>query len=282
VSEMLDAVRSGRADLAITAISITAEREQTVDFSEPMFDAGLQIAIPESAVEHSGGFWQTLESPLIVGLLMLMLASVLIAAVVVWIIERRDNPDFQHQGMKGVFEGLWWAVVTMLTVGYGDKVTKSIVGRAFSMLFMAYGVLLVATFTATFSANLTVRGLQTDINSVSDLAGRKVATVKGTTAATYLHEHDIPALELDSVDDLVTRLNRGDVDAGVYDAPVLQYEARPGNGGHLRLVGPPFTREYYGIAAAEGSQLMNDVNLALLRLYDDGTYDRLHDTWFGT
>src|SRR5207237_3893857 len=46
VRELLDATRSKEADLAIAAISITADREIGWDFSQPMFDAGLQILTP--------------------------------------------------------------------------------------------------------------------------------------------------------------------------------------------------------------------------------------------
>ena len=41
VKELLATVKSGRADLGIAAISITAERSKEFDFSQPMFDAGL-------------------------------------------------------------------------------------------------------------------------------------------------------------------------------------------------------------------------------------------------
>src|ERR1051325_1499154 len=43
VNDILEAVKSNQADLGIAAISITAERERDWDFSQPMFDAGLQI-----------------------------------------------------------------------------------------------------------------------------------------------------------------------------------------------------------------------------------------------
>lgn len=280
VNELLDAVRTGKADAATTAISMTSEREKSVDFSVPMFNSGLQIAVPESHAHETGGLWQTLGSPAIVQLLLLMFSSILVAAVIVWLIERRDNPDFAHSGAKGVFEGVWWAVVTLFTVGYGDRVTKSSAGRAFSMLFMMYGVLLIAAFTATFAASLTVRDLQTDITSISDLGRRKVATVKGTTSADYLRTHNIAAEEVDSVDEMLKRASSGTVDAIVYDAPVLAFAARSGNGSPIQLVGAPLTREYYGIALPQGSDIGSPIDISLLNIYEDGTYVRIYDSWF--
>jgi len=48
-SEMLEAVKNGSVDAAIANISITSAREEVVDFSQPIFDAGLQILIRENS-----------------------------------------------------------------------------------------------------------------------------------------------------------------------------------------------------------------------------------------
>jgi polar amino acid transport system substrate-binding protein len=282
VGELLDAVQTAKADVAITAISITAERTKLVQFSEPMFNGGLQIAVPAARTRETGGIWVTLRSPAVLAILALMVLSIFVAALVVWLIERKDNPDFAHSGAKGIFEGMWWAVVTLLTVGYGDRVTKSVAGRFFSMIFMLFGVLLVATFTATFTASLTVHDLQTDIQGVSDLQGRKVVTVKGTTAASYLSGHQIAAREVGSVGEMIEQLDSGDLDAAVYDAPVLAYAARQSDGARIHLVGAPFTREYYGIAEAIGSDLGPGINSSLLSTYSNGFYNRLYSSWFST
>jgi ABC-type amino acid transport substrate-binding protein len=281
VGELLDAVSSGKADVAITAISITADRQRTLQFSEPMFNSGLQIAVPASSAHEVGGIWQALSSPAVVGILAFVVLAVILAALVVWAIERRDNPDFAHAGRRGLFESIWWAVVTLLTVGYGDKVTKSIAGRTFSMLFMAFGVLLVACLTATFTATLTVRNLETDVSGASDLAGKKVVTVQGTTSASYLRDHKINAQEVESVDKMLALVRSGDVDAAVYDSPVLAYAAKQEGGSTIRLVGAPITHEYYGIAEPFGSDLEQQIDLALATVYEDGTYNRLYSTWFG-
>jgi glutamine transport system substrate-binding protein len=62
---------------------------------------------------------------------------------------------------------------------------------------------------------------------------------------------------------------------------VLAYYAKPSNGGRIRLAGPPFTREYYGIAAPLHSDLMPAINIALLNTYTDGSYNRFYSSWFG-
>src|SRR5260221_9433207 len=45
VGDQLQSVKSGKADAAIAAITITKEREADVDFTQPYFDSGLQIMV---------------------------------------------------------------------------------------------------------------------------------------------------------------------------------------------------------------------------------------------
>ncbi|MBM3661687.1 MAG: hypothetical protein FJW94_02160 [Actinobacteria bacterium] len=53
-----------------------------------------------------------------------LLVPILLLVVVghiVWLVERRTNDDFPHSYLAGVWEGIWWAIVTMTTIGYGDR-----------------------------------------------------------------------------------------------------------------------------------------------------------------
>src|SRR5260221_4463343 len=43
--ELMDAVKSGRADVGVAAISITSDREKVIDFSQPYYESGLQILV---------------------------------------------------------------------------------------------------------------------------------------------------------------------------------------------------------------------------------------------
>src|SRR5205823_12419792 len=54
VPQMLETLKTKEADVAIAAISITAERHAMMDFSQPYLDSGLQILVSSTA-ERSGG-----------------------------------------------------------------------------------------------------------------------------------------------------------------------------------------------------------------------------------
>lgn len=53
VSDQLTAVADGRADAAAGAISITAQRSESFDFSQPILNSGLQIGVPAGASERT-------------------------------------------------------------------------------------------------------------------------------------------------------------------------------------------------------------------------------------
>jgi voltage-gated potassium channel len=60
--------------------------------------------------------------------------------------------------IESVWEGIWWAWVTVATVGYGDTVPQSIAGKVFGALVILFGVGFFSLLTASFSAYFVSRG----------------------------------------------------------------------------------------------------------------------------
>jgi len=57
----------------------------------------------------------------------------------------------------GFFEGLWWAMVTLFTVGYGDFAPRTVPGRVLGMVVMACGIGLVSTLTGSMASAMVER-----------------------------------------------------------------------------------------------------------------------------
>ena len=62
---------------------------------------------------------------------------------------------------KSVWDGIWWAVVTVTTVGYGDLYPKDVEGRIIAMLLMLVGIGFLSVLTATIAS----RFIQQDTDS---------------------------------------------------------------------------------------------------------------------
>src|SRR5690606_31657864 len=139
--------------------------------------------------------------------------------------ERKRNPEmFPDNPLRGIGIGLWLALVTMTTVGYGDKVPITPWGRALAGVWMVLSMLTVSSLTAGIATALTIASLDRGaISSANDLKGRKVAVVSGTTGASFARQHGAKLERVPSIEAALELTRTGVADAIVHDRPVLQY-----------------------------------------------------------
>jgi polar amino acid transport system substrate-binding protein len=279
VSEVLDAVRAEQVDVGIAAISITREREETLDFSQPMFNAGLQIMTPfESNVSQLATTAQVLTSQF-APILLILVAVVILLGHLVWLAERRVNENFPKTYFAGVGEGIWWAAASV--VGTNDHAPKTLIGRIGAVVWVLIGIVMISNVTAAITTANTLGQLQGSIQNVSDLPGNRVVTVEGTTAANYLTDLGLGFRTVTAIEEAYPLLETGAADAVVYDAPVLRYHAHTEGAGRVHVVGGLFARQDYGIAFATDNILREEVDRALLSLQEDGTFAAIYVQWFG-
>ncbi len=269
VERDLEGLLSGLADTTLDAVAgaltVTADREATVDFSHPFYTTGLTIAVSSSG--ESG--WLSTASRLLsadfltaVGALLVLLVLI---GMVVWLFERRKNPDeFGGTFIQGVGSGLWWSAVTMTTVGYGDKAPRTLLGRFVALVWMFAAIIVVSGFTATIASSLTVSQLESKVSGPGDLPYVRVGSIPNSTSAAYLEEqmvsfsnYETPLLGLQAV-------ARGEIEAFVYDAPILRHLTKGKLSGRVRVLPVTFFRQDYAIGLPQGSGLREPINRALL------------------
>jgi len=281
VTEQIDAVESGEVDVAIAAISMTASREGIIDFSHPYFDAGLQIMTRNDRFLSLGSLFAVLFSSEVMSALVVLIIVIIIFGHLVWLFERRTNPHFQHGYFRGVWEGIWWSAVTVTTVGYGDRTPSAVLGRLLALIWMFAGLFILANFTATITTQLTLNELRSEINGTEDLRNKKIATVASSSATEYLRENNLSYVGVLEIEEAYEMLRLEQIDVIISDAPVLRYYLATGEYRHdFQIVGNLINKETYGIALPQNSPYEDELNQALLRLYENGTYDTVYDKWF--
>ncbi len=92
----------------------------------------------------------------VVQLAVLIFIVVNITAGIVYYFEHQSNPE----QFKSFEDALWWSLVTVATVGYGDIVPKTEFGRIFASLTILSGVILISMFTATISSVFVARKIK--------------------------------------------------------------------------------------------------------------------------
>jgi polar amino acid transport system substrate-binding protein len=283
VKELLDAVKSQNVALGIAAISITADRELEVDFSQPMFDAGLQILTPVQG--GRGALVDAIIANLLSTTVLLYVIAValilLLMAHLVWFFERRNSTGMltHRTYFPGIFEACWWAASTLAT--QADQMPRAAMARIIAVVWMFMSVVFIAYFTAAVTSSLTLQQLRGDINGPEDLPGKRVASIKGSTSVEYLRQRSVDPVEFSKIEEAYQALQDGQVDAVVYDAPVLLFYAAHEGKGKVQTVGSIFRKENYGIVFPDKSPLRKQVNEALLKLKESGVYDQLYTKWFG-
>lgn len=283
VEELLTTIQGEpTADVAIAGITITATREASVDFSHPYFHTGLQVMVASSGESTSYGVLRAVLNPALLKAILGLVLFLLVAAHALWFFERKHNPEmFPPAYVAGIWEAFWWSAVTVTTVGYGDKTPKSVPGRLIGVVWMFAGLLFLGYFTASITTVLTAQQSQTNIAGPGDLVGRSIGTVGGTTAADYLDSRGAKVVEFATLHESVEALLEHSVDAVVYDAPALRYYSTHEGEGSVRVVGPTFKEQSYGVGLPEGSPYREPISRALLELRENGVYDKLHSHYFG-
>jgi voltage-gated potassium channel len=125
---------------------------------------------------HMAGEGQALAESLqasrskIVVFLVAVSVSVTIMGAAMYLIEGRFNPAF-----RSIPDGMYWAIVTMATVGYGDAVPTTAVGKVMTAVIILFGYSLIVVPTGIFSAEIARRAargaLQDASRALSSAAG---------------------------------------------------------------------------------------------------------------
>ncbi len=282
VPAVLKSVETGECDLNFSGTTITAGREKRVDFSHPFFDSGLIVAV--KATSENATLHFVLKILKVIGYsLLVFLIGLTVVAHAIWYLERNDERarSFPVDYKKGILDAYWWAIVTMTTVGYGDKCPKRVIGRVIASVWMIIGIIWFAAFTATLSSSLTINRIGLgEIKGLTDLHTKKVAVIKGTTSENFLRYHDVTVMLVETLDDLVRSLKAETVEAVVYDAPALMYIAKKDP--EIKVVGEMFDVQKYGVAfpQGQGSPYKEIFNIAILEMQGSGEYRRIYNKWF--
>lgn len=282
IRELLDETANGTLDVAVGALTITAEREERLDFTHSWFRTGLGVA---ANLRHDSGWWAVVRVFFSRDFLMVLLALASVLTfwgLLLWLAERRRNREqFSERPLQGIGSGFWWAAVTMTTVGYGDKAPVTFLGRLIGLVWMFAALVTVSTFTALIASSLTVGQLESRVTSSADLRRVHVAALPGTTAADWLNRRQIDFSAYESLNDALQALERGQVEAVVSDEALLRYQISAF--GMRRLHTLPFTldEQDYGFAVTEIGALREPINRALLTVTVSEAWERWQREFLG-
>ncbi|WP_202214628.1 transporter substrate-binding domain-containing protein [Methylacidimicrobium sp. AP8] len=263
---MLAALREGRVDVVALGVAVTPEYAREISYSYPYYPSALALAFRSERTSTAWAVVHFLLSREFVYVMAGLLLATLLAGILIWLVERKDNPDhFGGKTIHGIGSAFWWAVVTMTTIGYGDKVPRTPRGRAIAMVWMFVGVVLVSCFTAWVTAAVAVEKVSNQSLQHRRLEDLRLGCVRGDIGEQFLAAEKVHALSFPTYPDCLAALVAGKIDAAVMREPTLRYLVRRAYAGEIEIVPQPLQRIDYAFALPRGSPLREAINEEIIR-----------------
>jgi ABC-type amino acid transport substrate-binding protein len=280
----LQSVVQGKVDFGIAATTITAEREKILDFTQPFYKADLAILVPRSDTQRWAFVDIFMSKELLITLFGIFIYVVLISHLI-WLVERSgEESHFSGIYSEGIVQALWWTVVTISTVGYGDFHLKRPIGRFLGVFVIFSGIMLFGVAIASLTSALTVQQLKPTITGPKDLPGHTIAVIENTFTAKATENMGVYQKTIRTLYEGLVALDSRKVDAVVHDRPLLQYLIKDFTDQRFLIVDKGFAPSTYGITLPQESKLTEKLNIALLKLLEggkDSLYNDIHKKWFG-
>lgn len=133
----------------------------------------------------------------------------------------------------------------------------------------------------TYGQVIAVKSNNPSINKLSDLAGKNVAVQGGSYASDLVEQQTSAKLHpFDTVEQVLTELKKGQVDAAICDFPSASAYIRANN--DIKLLGEVISPEEMGIAVAQNKpELLSKINNGLQKIIESGEYAKIYQQWFG-
>lgn len=270
------ALTAGEIDVILT-IPATQEYETLMDLTQPYYRSGWGIAVNADAF---GGHWMRFlsgTSLTSIAFIFIGLAGLwIIAGTAIYLLERRRNPKmFGGSWLNGAGQGVWWAAVTMTTVGYGDKAPLTPGGRVVAVIWMFASIVLISSLTASISASLTTEKLQGKVRGPQDLPHVRVGSIRDSRPLQWLAENGATASPYEVIGAGLDAIVRNEIDAFVFDIAVLKYVVNSDFAGRIAVLPRTVEPYYVGMGVANNNKLREAIDRSLLGVIAGEEWRRL-------
>ena len=256
------------ADVGISCASVTAEREELIDFSHSFNETYTAIAVRQTTLWSAiTGF---LISPQVLKALLIVLGIAILIGGVFFLLEHRTNKKLfsSHTLIGRIIEPI---IVGLMFVTSGPirfYRFKTLTARVLATILTLSSTFLIAAITAVLASSFTLNAMTTEVKTLDDLRGLHVGALVASTSSAFLESNGITHQTRSDLDTLVNGLDSGALDAIVSDAAFLTYRINQGKqqGKFKSLTVLPYELEAqnYAFILKQDSPLREKVNLALL------------------
>ncbi|CAE6070320.1 unnamed protein product [Arabidopsis arenosa] len=255
-------------DVAVGDITITSNRSTYVDFTLPFTEMGLGIV---AAKERS--MWVFFQ-PLTPDLWITSAAFFVLTGIIVWLIERPENTEFQGSWSQQIGIVFWFGFST-LVYAHRERLKHNL--SRFVVTVWVFAVLiLVTSYTATLTSMMTVQQIRFNSN---DYVGHLSGSLISNAALTNSSLRAMRLLGLNTSEDYAQALLNKSVSYIVSELPYLkvllgEYPA------HFLMVKTQSTTNGFGFMFQKGSELVHNVSREIAKLRTSERLSEMERRWF--
>jgi ABC-type amino acid transport substrate-binding protein len=181
-----------------------------------------------------------------------------------------------------VHDGIYWAIVTMTTVGYGDKTPKTPVGRFLAVFWMLASLALISLLTTSLVSQMTAERVDAgEITGAADLEGKRLAAAAESSGAEYLDAMHFPYTKYNSLRDALASLSAGQSDAVVNSVGALEYMIANRFSHEALLPRGLLAPSFMAFALPRHSPLKQSLDPAMIRITSSAEWHAVEESYFG-
>ena len=200
-----------------------------------------------------------------------------------WLAERKASPEqFPHEPVKGIANGMWCAIVTMSTTGYGDIAPVTLMGRIGAGSWMIISILFATTMVAGIASSLTLSGLdKTVISSADQFQNRKIAVLNNSPGLDFVKEYNGKVVVIYKLEEGYKLLKNKEVDAVVFDRPQIQFFLEKNADKEVTISNMEYEKQGCGLAYGPNFKMISKFNVDLLKFKEEGVLKDIVIKWLG-
>lgn len=273
INKLIEEIQADSLDFGMASITISSERERYVDFSQPYYSTYMTVASSMKQKSSVSVIIETFFSWEFAKSVLMFVFVLFVFGAASYFLERRHNEYFNDNIGKGLFDAFYFQVMQFSTVGFGDIYAKSTVGKLLTIFTILLYMLIGAALIGQMSTALTVNHFESGIESIYDLKKLKTGTIKSSTSQTFLDEHNIKYYQYNSVSNGLIAIESEELDALMYDRPVLKYYLNGMQNDEINLLDEDFgAQQHYGIMMKHRNPLKEKINIDLLHITETDSW----------
>lgn len=298
---MIEKLLNKRADLAITDLTITSEREAAVDFTHPFMILGISILYKRATKEPPSLF--SFMAPFSTDVWLCIFSVYMGVSVLLWIMGRIcpyewNNPYpciEEPEELENQFtlqNSLWFTIGSFMQQG-SEIAPIAVSTRMVASIWWFFTLIMVSSYTANLAAFLTVETTATPFKNVRELYNQNIikygAKKGGSTVNFFRDSNDSMYRQM-----FETMMKNSDVLASsneqglnwvkrggyAYFMESTSIEYITERDCEVARVGDLLDSKGYGIAMRKNSSYRNQLSAAVLKLQESGKLAKMKNRWW--